>query len=79
MENKKQPIKFWFNQMEEPERSQALNNVDEFSDQQLEKSISDALCGAFYWFETPEGGEYWVQIQEKYKKKQTKQNGKSSN
>lgn len=78
MENKKQPIKFWFNQMEEPERSQALNNVDEFLDQQLEKSISDALCGAFYWNETPEGGEYWVQIQEKYKKT-NKQNGKSNN
>lgn len=67
MENKKKPVKFWLNKMEEPERSKALNNVKEFSNQQLEKSISNALCGAFYWKETPEGEEYWFEIYEKYK------------
>lgn len=67
MENKKQPMKFWLNQMEEPERSQALKNYVEILNEPLAKSIPDALCMAFMWDESPEGGVYWVEIQEKYR------------
>lgn len=56
--------------MEEPERSKALNNCKRFKDELIAKSVSDAVCMAFYWHETPEGGDYWYIIQYKYKKQQ---------
>jgi hypothetical protein len=66
MENQKNTIEFWLNKMEEPERSQALNNCKKLKDESIAKSIPDAICMGFYWFETPEGDDYWREIQDKY-------------
>jgi hypothetical protein len=69
MENQKNRIEFWLNKMEEPERSQAFSNCKRLTVETTAKSIPDAICMAFYWHDTPEGGDYWCEIQDKYFKK----------
>ena len=41
----------------------AIKNYDpEFSRDASAVNLADAICGAFYWIESPEGDEYWAKI-----------------
>ena len=59
----------FYDQMNEPEKSQAKNNfnIEAPMSNDIPKSISDAIGCGFYWFETPEGNKYWNIIFVKYK------------
>ena len=57
---------WWLDQLEEPYRTQAINNT---RDKQLRKNCSSmghALGGSFTWNESPEGLNYWCDLHERY-------------
>jgi len=60
----------WLQEMDEPERSQAIENCknDEIytGDGYYGGSISKAIACSFYWDKSLEGKEYWKQIAKKY-------------
>lgn len=50
---------WWFQQLPEPYRSQAIENFDEeFSPSKVD-SILDAISCSFIWSKTPQGRVYW--------------------
>lgn len=55
-------IREWFEELEEPYRTQAISNSKKFNPGGLDlqdRSLSDALTSAFLWESTPEGHDYW--------------------
>ena len=57
-------VKEWLETLDEPYRSQALENLNmniEYADI-LEPSLADALSGAFTWKGTPQGHDYWSKL-----------------
>lgn len=57
---------WWFQQLPEPYRSQAIENFDEeYFKAALTgelTTLQQAINCAFYWSETPQGREYWERI-----------------
>ena len=60
--NREKTIKEWFQDLEEPYRSQALNNCDPVFLKLKKPSASDALLGGFTWINQPEGHDYWSKL-----------------
>jgi len=64
--NKMKTIKEWFEQLPQPQRFEAINNV--INDRGAKKllsttdSLTDALTIGFYWRESPEGDLYWRKL-----------------
>lgn len=55
-------IREWLEELPEPYRSQALENMD-IEDADIEHdNFERALCGAFLWMDSPEGWDYWNKI-----------------
>ena len=61
----------FYDQMDEPEQTQAKDNFDVESeeDNSLPNSISEAINYGFQWHEAPEGSKYWSIIFDKYRNK----------
>lgn len=58
-------IKEWLETLDEPERTQALANVDPRMENAMAIEPCVALFHAFSWGRTPEGVDYWKGIYEK--------------
>lgn len=58
-------IREWLNELPEPYRTQALNNTTKYNLDKEKKSLSDALLGAFFWFDSPEHFSYWGNLHDK--------------
>lgn len=54
-------IKDWFEELPEPYRSEAINNIRKSE----ANSLSDALDIGFDWGRTKQGYEYWYKLFEK--------------
>jgi len=52
-------IKDYLNELQEPYRTQALNNLDKGYEDRKVKNILIALTLAFVWDESPEKHKYW--------------------
>ena len=52
-------IREWLEELPEPYRTQAINNTSESVLMVEEESLSEAVTGAFSWWDSPEGLEYW--------------------
>lgn len=52
-------VKEWLETLDEPYRSQALENLDEEYGDMIEPNLAEALWGAFVWDDTPQGNDYW--------------------
>lgn len=61
-------VEEWFNYLEEPYKTQALENSIEKSLKIIKESMSDALSCAFIWDESCQGHEYWFNLFTKYSK-----------
>jgi hypothetical protein len=57
-------VKNWLTQLQEPERSKAINNT--ICPDVYAVCLAEAIAGAFNWENTPEGHEYWEAIFQKY-------------
>lgn len=58
--------KEWFETLEEPYRTQAIEITSNEDMLNLEyEGLLYALYGSFTWFETPQGHEYWGKLHEK--------------
>jgi len=57
-----------YDQMKEPEKSQAKNNFDieRTMEYPIPETISDAIEFGFQWVKTPEGFIYWDKIHNRY-------------
>lgn len=57
-------IKEWFEELEEPYRSQALfNHIKEHGGEtDIVKNLEDALYSGFSWNDSPEGHNYWSEL-----------------
>ena len=55
-------VKEWLETLDEPYRSQALENLNPQYADILENDLIDALSGAFDWGDSPEDFEYWEDI-----------------
>lgn len=59
----------WLSEMEEPERSQAIENCkndEPYTGDNENDSIFWALGDSFIFAETPQGWDYWESIRKKY-------------
>lgn len=56
----------WLSLLDEPHKSQALDNVIEGRGERMLSLMSDAINMAFTWSETPQGREYWDKIYKDY-------------
>lgn len=65
-------IEDWLNELDEPYRTQAIENTKNLADTtELDRpafGISDALSCAFIWGRSPEGHIYWSDLHSKYLK-----------
>jgi len=52
-------VKEWLETLDEPYRSQALENGNIQYASITEDNVYEALWGAFNWGESPQGYEYW--------------------
>jgi hypothetical protein len=52
-------IKQWFNELPEPQRTQALKNTHKNTLRKKESNMSSALLSSFNWSGTEEGLDYW--------------------
>lgn len=57
-------IKEWFNTLEEPYKTQALKNTKADILSEKAEDLSDALLRAFIWIDSPEGHEYWDELED---------------
>jgi hypothetical protein len=58
-------IRGWLETLPEPYRTQAIENATRdgsISFRTKERSLSDALCEAFVWSDTPQGREHWKKL-----------------
>ena len=61
-ESQSKTVKEWLSELEEPQRSQALANMETYCTMAGDlpaKSLYLALSSAFVWSQAPEGYEYW--------------------
>lgn len=49
----------FFEQLREPERSEAIANYDEDYDEQVPETLAEALEYGFNWENSPQGNDYW--------------------
>jgi len=61
-------IREWFNDLEEPYKTQALENTGEKSLKIIAESMSEALSSAFYWADSYQGHQYWFNVFTQYSK-----------
>lgn len=63
-------IEEWLNELEEPYRTQAIENTKRLAGTERlyepADNITDALMSAFIWETSPEGYEYWSDLFGKY-------------
>jgi hypothetical protein len=57
-------VKEWLETLDEPYRSQALENLLPEYASILEYSVNEALLGAFTWVNSPQGYEYWADYED---------------
>ena len=57
-------IREWFDELPEPQRSQAIENCDVEDLDLLVDSLLNACLGAFNWKKSPQGHGYWDSIYE---------------
>ena len=55
-------IKEWLETLEEPYRTQALNNLDSDTEDDIVLNLYTALSCAFVWESTLEGHGYWAKL-----------------
>lgn len=59
-------IKEWLEELPEPYRSEAIENmeseVDRYTGDRIENCLRGALFGAFIWVDSPQGTVYWAEI-----------------
>jgi tryptophanase len=55
----------WLQELPEPYRSEAIENVSKTKRIEKRKCLEDALLSAFPWEETKQGGEYWNNLHTK--------------
>lgn len=61
-------IREWLNELEEPYRSQALENVRKLNDlpdsvlNGMSESLEESLYDAFIWMDSIQGLDYWVDL-----------------
>lgn len=58
-------IKYWLEKLDEPYRSQALQNTSFNRLEWLASCIGNAIADAFAWRNTPEGHDYWLDFHRK--------------
>lgn len=71
----KKTAKYWIDQLPEPQKSQALENINYYyneSERYLyfnsnHPSFFQAISCAFSWKKTPQGYAYWSEIAHKFK------------
>ena len=64
------PILSWYEQLEEPYRSQAIANYNKnFHHSEEAGSLAEALSGGFCWTDSPERFEYWNNLHDELKSK----------
>jgi hypothetical protein len=61
-------IEEWFNDLEEPYKTQALENSKKTNLTCVCKSMRESISCAFLWDESREGREYWFNLFKKYSK-----------
>ena len=71
-------IKEWLEGLDEPERSQALTNLNLHYVNIERESADRALLVSFCWSDSSEGVKYWSEIFEKYKIRATHDNQRSN-
>lgn len=57
-------IKEWLSELHEPYRSQALKNMEMYgvNGHETATTFRTALMAAFVWQDSPEGGDFWLEI-----------------
>ena len=55
-------INYYLNQLPEPYRSQAIANTDESKLNLFATNLLNSIWTAFVWMNTPEGGDYWINL-----------------
>ena len=65
MKPKQKTISAWFKTVEEPHRSQLRNNTSKYLLRVKVESLSLAVKGAFAWYQSEEGEEYWREYSKK--------------
>lgn len=61
----------WAEDLPEPIRSQYLANFHREGDEDIQtEGLLEALHGAFYWEQSPEGAKYWHKVAAELKKKE---------
>lgn len=64
----------WFNELPEPYRTQALENVrsgvcahsSRYSESEMFVSMAQAITSTMHWSATPQGHEYWNELYDRY-------------
>lgn len=59
----------WFDELDEPYRSQAIANTKTEMLRNKDLTLIGALLGAFSWSESNEGFDYWVELDEQLSNK----------
>ena len=76
-------VKDWLDELPQPYRFEAINNV--INDRgakallRTSESLSDALKIAFYWDEAPEGANYWRHLFAKIRLEELKKSEDENN
>lgn len=63
--SKSKTIREWLNELPDPYRSRAIMNAENYHKPFLDESeinLREAVLGAFVWYETPEGDEFWSRV-----------------
>lgn len=55
-------IKAWLETLPDGYRERALKNMHSFDENDDADAFGEALNGAFFWAETPEGPTFWAQV-----------------
>jgi len=70
MNTTKKPIREWLDEIpDETIRKQAIENWEDYKaeDKNINViSLSEAIWGAFIWYNTPQGNDYWLYIAKRY-------------
>ncbi len=53
----------WFEMLPDEVRNKAISNTDDVSKGWKYSTLKKALFQSFIWLETPEGGDFWVDIE----------------
>jgi len=55
-------IKQWFNELPEPQKTEALENTPKLIKENIADDLEDAIYSAFRWDRTKQGYDYWQKI-----------------